>query len=206
MAKIRIYIVDDHQLLIDGIRLMLRGAEDFEICGESNSAAVALTEISEDNVDIVLTDVSMPDMTGIEFSMKLKQLYPSMKILVLSMFENAALVKKLVKCGVNGYILKHKGKDELITAIRSIINGTKYFTEELKVHIRENTLNTAVTLTTREIEIVGFMAKGFSSIQIAKSLFISENTVETHRRNIFRKTGSHSAIELINYAKMHHLI
>ena len=206
MDKVKIFIVDDHQLLIDGIKLMLSGIDDFEVCGESNSAILALSQITSSKVDIVLTDISMPDMTGMEFSIKLKEKHPSIKILILSMFENAPLLKKLISIGIHGYILKHKGKEELIYAIRSVLKGTRYFTEELKVHIRENNNIGNITLTKREIEVVVCMSKGFSSTQIAKALFISENTVETHRRNIFRKTDSHSAIELINYAKEQHII
>ena len=206
MDKVKIFIVDDHQLLIDGIKLMLSGIDDFEVCGESNSAILALSQINPSKVDVVLTDISMPDMTGMEFAIKLKEKHPSIKILILSMFENAPLLKKLISIGIHGYILKHKGKEELIYAIRSILKGTRYFTEELKVHIRENNTAGNITLTKREIEVVVCISKGFSSPQIAKVLFISENTVETHRRNIFRKTNSHSAIELINYAKEQHII
>jgi two-component system nitrate/nitrite response regulator NarL len=204
--KVKIFIVDDHQLLIDGIKLMLSGIDDFEVCGESNSAILALSKINPSMVDVVLTDISMPDMTGMEFAIKLKEKHPSIKILILSMFENAPLLKKLISIGIHGYILKHKGKEELIYAIRSILKGTRYFTEELKIHIRENNNTGTITLTKREIEVVVCISKGFSSPQIAKALFISENTVETHRRNIFRKTNSHSAIELINYAKEQHII
>ena len=207
MEKIRIFIVDDHQLVIDGIKTMLAGVADFFLCGESNDAIDALMKIESVKPDIVLTDVSMPEMTGIEFSKRLKKQYPHIKILVLSMFDNGQLIKQLANTGINGYILKNKGKDELIAALKSIAGGTNYFTEEIKAHIRNNQItHEAVALTSREIEIIGLTAKGLSSAQIATKLFISENTVETHRRNIYRKTNAHSAIELLNYVKAHHLM
>ncbi len=201
MEETKIYIVDDHQLIIDGVKLMLSNTA-FQIIGESNSATRALQEIVELRPNIVITDISMPEMTGVELVRRLKQQDPTLKILVLSMFDNPTLLDDLMASNISGFVLKDKGKDDLIYALEQISKGQIYFSPEIMQHlisIRKEI--TAPRLTLREIEIIRLLDEGLNSSQMAERLYISENTIETHRRNILRKTDTHSATELLRYAR-----
>jgi two-component system nitrate/nitrite response regulator NarL len=210
MTPLNIYIVDDHQMVIDGIRMMLAGVPGIYVSGESNGAAHALAAFEQQQPDIVISDVSMPDISGIVFAREIKRRFPGVKILILSMFDNAHILHELRACGIEGYILKHKGREELLRALYALAEGEAYFTEELHSYLNPATGRTGDTpvnmLTAREREIVKLISSGFSSAEIAKQLFISEHTVETHRRNIYRKTSTHSAIELINLVREQNLL
>lgn len=205
MRKIGIYIVDDHQIIIDGLKLMLFNSA-FEIVGESNSATRALTEITLLNPDIVITDISMPEMSGLELVRRLKSQNPMIKILVLSMFENPAILKDLLLSDISGFVLKDKGQDELVCAVNQISKGQCYFSIEVMKYIVEIKTQSDNRLTLREIEIVKLLDEGLSSNRIAEALFISTNTIETHRRNILKKTNTHSVTELLRYTKDNKLI
>ena len=201
MEENKIYIVDDHQLIIDGVKLMLANSAH-KVVGENKSAAKALDEITALQPDIVITDISMPEMTGVELVKRLKQQNSSLKILVLSMFDNPALLSDLMSSNIAGFVLKDKGKDELIYAIEQVARGQIYFSPEIMQHLLSfRKQNDTQRLTLREIEIIKLLNEGLNSSQMANRLFISENTVETHRRNILRKTDTHSATELLRYAR-----
>ena len=201
MEKTKIYIVDDHQLIIDGVKLMLSNT-DFEIIGASNSATKALQEIVELQPNIVISDISMPEMTGVELVRRLKTQNPSLKVLMLSMFDNPTLLDDLMASNISGFVLKDKGKDDLIYALEQISKGQIYFSPEIMQHLLSVRKEiTAPRLTLREIEIIRLLDEGLNSGQMAERLFISENTIETHRRNILRKTDTHSATELLRYAR-----
>lgn len=206
MEEMKIYIVDDHQLIIDGVKLMLLDT-NCEIVGESNSAVKALTEIPKLQPTIVICDISMPEMTGVELVIRLKQQNASLKIMVLSMFDNPALLADLMHSKIDGFVLKNKGKEELVYAIEQIAKGQTYFSPEIMQHLLSFTKNNGQPrLTLREMEIIKLLDEGLSSVQMANKLNISENTVETHRRNILRKTATHSATELLRYARNNKLI
>lgn len=201
MDETKIYIVDDHQLIIDGVKLMLADTP-YKIIGESVTASKVLHEIEELKPSIVITDISMPDITGVELSRVLKQKYPSVKILVLSMFDNPTLLNELLDSNIAGFVLKNKGKEELIYAIEQVSKGQVYFSAEIMQHLLSLRKSSDLPrLTLREIEIIKLLDTGLNSLQMAKRLFISENTVETHRRNVLRKTNTHSATELLRYAR-----
>ena len=206
MEDTKIYIVDDHRLIIDGVKLMLSNTP-FEIVGSSNSAVTALAEIAILKPTIVITDISMPEMTGVELVRRLKQQNASIKVLVLSMFDNPALLDDLMESCISGFVLKDKGKEDLIYAIEQIVNGQVYFSPEIMQHILSMRKDfQSARLTLREIEIIRLLDEGLNSSQMAAKLFISDNTIETHRRNILRKTNTHSATELLRYARDNKLI
>lgn len=208
MSKITIHIVDDHQMLIDGLKALLKGEDRFEIIGESNNGNTALEKIEKQQPDILLTDINMPEMNGIELCKKIKAKYSSIKIIALSMYGERGMISEMLQAGVNGYILKNTGKAELISAITKVAGGGMFFSDEVSVEMMkavaapaEKTESEAeVNLTQREIEIVQLIAKEMSNAEIAEKLFISERTVETHRKNIFRKTATKSVVGLIKYA------
>ncbi|MES2837878.1 MAG: response regulator transcription factor [Bacteroidota bacterium] len=200
--KIKIVLVDDHQMLIDGIKSLLSGAENFEVIAEFTSAKKLLEQIKELNPYIVITDINMPEMSGIELTLELKKNYPFIKILALSMHGDKAMISKMIDAGVSGYILKNTGKAELLEALTQISSGNVFYSHEVAnelIHAKQNISN-EVNLTPREVEIIQLIAKEKSNAQIADELSISERTVETHRKNIFRKTNTKSVIGLVKFA------
>lgn len=211
MEKIKLAIVDDHQIVIDGISSLLDGHEPFVIVARSTSPVQMLELLKEAPVDILLTDIMMPVMNGQQLAAKVRELYPSIKILALSMSGQGDTVNEMINnADIAGYVLKNIGKEELAYAIKKIAGGGIYFSEqvldELTKFSNVKRENEETHLTQREIEIVGLIEKELSNKEIADKLYISERTVETHRKNIFRKTRTNSVIGLIKYAYEHKLI
>ena len=214
LSKTRLLIVDDHQMLLDGIRALLQDVDQFEIIAEAHHGAQALEILSTNDIDIVLTDINMPEMNGIELAQKIQTSFPNTKILALSMFSEKQTIRDMIDAGVSGYILKNTGKEELVGALTKIASGGLFFGDEVTNEMmRMMTDNEKlskkqeeVTLTIREKEILKLIYKEYSNSQIANELFISERTVETHRKNIFRKTNTKSIVGLIKYAYEHQLV
>jgi DNA-binding NarL/FixJ family response regulator len=211
MKKIRIGIVDDHQIVIDGIVALLRDQVQFEIVGTNISAKKMLQELKICKPDVLLTDVIMPEMNGKEFSKAVKEQNPQIKIMVLSMNSDLETIQYLIKeANISGYVLKNISKSELIQAIELVAEGKVYFSKEVKSELGKweeiKNENTEAALTTREIEIIKLLEEELTTKQIAERLFISERTVETHRKNIFRKTDNHTVLGLIKYAYLHKII
>ncbi|HPH24615.1 MAG TPA: response regulator transcription factor [Chitinophagaceae bacterium] len=209
--KINVAIVDDHQIVIDGITSLLDGHTNIQIAITNTNASEMLHQLSEQNIDILLTDIMMPIMNGQELAKKVKQEFPQIKILALSMSGQGHTVNQMINdADIAGYVLKNIGKQELIHAIEKIASGGIYFSEEVLNELEHfsnmKKENVETNLTTREIEIIKLIEKECSNKDIASQLFISERTVETHRKNIFRKTKTNSVIGLIKYAYEHKLI
>jgi two-component system, NarL family, nitrate/nitrite response regulator NarL len=208
---IRIAIVDDHQIVIDGIMALLNGHEELEVVAIDTSAPNMLKRMSGIQVDLLLTDIMMPEMNGNEFATEVRKKYPDIKILALSMSGQGELVDGMINnADINGYVLKNISKQDLLHAIRKIAAGGIYFSDEVLNELTSFSQmrkeEEKVQLTVREKEIIQLMEKEFSNKQIADSLFISERTVETHRKNIFRKTNTNSVLGLIKYAYQHKII
>lgn len=198
-----IFIVDDHQMVIDGLRLIIDTIEGFEIVGESTSALHALDVLATVNADILLTDVSMPEMSGIELTRLVKKKYPHIKIIALSMFSESQVVAEMIDAGISGYILKNTGKQELIEALNKVASGQNYFGQDITLQLMKSfkrNQDETSRLTDREIEIIRMIEQDFGNKQIADMLFISERTVETHRKNILRKTNTQTVVGLLKYA------
>jgi two-component system nitrate/nitrite response regulator NarL len=208
MSEIRIYIVDDHQIVIDGLKLMLENTSGMTLVGDNTHPEKALEEVNQLQPDVLICDVNMPGMTGIELSKTLKKQNSKINILILTMIDSVHTLNELLDSGVKGYVLKNKGREELISAIQAVASGNNFFSAEImrQVLAAAKNIDKPQRLTTREIEIIKLLAKGLNSNEIAEQLFISENTVETHRRNILRKTNTHSTVEMINYSKSNHII
>jgi DNA-binding NarL/FixJ family response regulator len=198
-----IFIVDDHQMVIDGLRLIIDTIEGFEIVGESTGASNALDELDTVNADILLTDVSMPEMSGIELTRLVKKKHPHIKIIALSMFSESQVVAEMIDAGISGYILKNTGKQELIEALNKVSSGQNYFGQDITLQLMRSfkrNQDESSRLTDREIEIIRMIEQDFGNKQIADMLFISERTVETHRKNILRKTNTQTVVGLLKYA------
>ena len=208
---IRLAVVDDHQIVIDGIKALLHGEKNFQLVASSIHPEEILEALSTKEVDILLTDVVMPGMNGYELAKQVRLKFPTIKILALSMSGEGDMINSMIKdADISGYVLKNIGKEELTTAINQIADGEHYFSEEVLKEMTKadniRKVNQEVHLTTRELEIMQLIEKELCNKEIADKLYISERTVETHRKNIFRKTKTSSVIGLIKYAYEHKLI
>lgn len=211
--KTTIYIVDDHQIMIDGITALLKNDPQFMIIGSTTNPKQALQELENNPPAILITDISMEELSGIELTKKVKTRLPAMKVLALSMYNDRETISEMLEAGINGYVLKNTGQEELVTALKKINAGNMFFSDEvtaemMKAVVRSKAVEEkeTISLTAREVEIVKLIADELSNVQIGEKLFISERTVETHRKNIFRKTNTKSVAGLIKYAYEHKLI
>lgn len=211
MAKtgtIKILLVDDHRIVLDGLKSLFNDDADFDITAAVSTPAEALEKIKTALPDILLTDYTLPGMTGLELSAIIKEKYPSVKRVILSMHDEGHLVKQVMKAGVDGYLLKSIQQAELKSALRQIMNGMPYISPEITKQLMTGLASEGKQelLTEREQEILRLIVKEFSNKQIADKLFISERTVETHRKNIFRKTNTASLVGLVKFAFEHNIV
>jgi DNA-binding NarL/FixJ family response regulator len=204
----KIFLVDDHAILLDGIKSILEKEPTLKVIGEANTAEVALEFIKQHEVDLLITDFNLPEMDGLALVRLVKKISPITKIIMLSMHDEVHLVKEILKEGIDGYILKNDSHKELLSAIAAVDAGKIYLSNDIN-KIIINSLqfpDEERMLTDREREILKLIAKEFSNRDIADQLFISERTVETHRKNIFRKTKTNSLVGLIKFAYANNLI
>lgn len=209
--QVKIGIVDDHQMFIDGIRSLLRKEDNAVFVFEANTAEDALSILKTQVPDLLITDISMPGMSGTDLTKVVKGLYPDMKVLVLTMYNDPSIISEILNAEAEGYILKNTGKNELINAINKIMDGGTYYSKEVLAKIRElNRKNSALVqkeeLSPREIEILQLVCDELTTAEIAEKLFLSTHTVDTHRKNILKKTGHKTIVGLIKYAFEHNLI
>lgn len=204
----KIFLTDDHAILLGGLIKILSTEDDFEVVGSAGSVKSTLEELTRLNVDLLITDYNLPDDDGLSLIRRVKQKYPAIKIIVLSMHEEAHLIKEVLKEGVDGYLLKKDSHQELINAVRAVKEGKVYLSSDVNAmlmrglhHNEEQRL-----LTDREREILKLISKEYTNRMIAEELYISERTVETHRKNIFRKTGTNNLVGLIKFAYANNLI
>jgi DNA-binding NarL/FixJ family response regulator len=210
-GKISLALVDDHQIVIDGLMSLLKGHDKFRFAFATTDPCEVEEKLNHTSVDILLTDVVMPKLPGNVLARNVRQKFPFIKILALSMSGQGDLVNEMINdADISGYVMKNIGKQELIRAIEKIAGGGIYFSEEvideLKRTSERKKKNDEVHLTDREIEILRLIEKEYNNKQIAEALFISERTVETHRKNIFRKTNTNTVIGLVKYAYEQRLI
>ncbi len=204
--ELKIVIVDDHQLFLDGIKSLLKKEKKIHFVHESLSAEGALNYIRKNNVDMLITDISMPGMSGTELTKIIKHEFPHIKVLVLTMFNNPAIINDILQAEAEGYILKNTGKQELLAAVNKIMdNGTFYSNEVMNLMINHNRKKLIPSiekeeLTHRELEILKLVCEELTTASIAEKLFISPRTVDTHRKNILEKTKSKTIVGLIKYA------
>ena len=217
MDKIRILLADDHTLIRSGIATLLQNIKDFVIVGEAEDGEDAVHKTSELRPTVVVIDLSMPKLSGIEATKIIKKRYPDTNVLVLTMHENEEYVYQILKSGASGYVLKSAGRDELTAAIRAAAKGEKYFSPRISQLMAEGYVKRVekggqeapkadVLLTRREREILALVANGLTNQQIADQLFISPRTVDTHRTNIMQKLEIHDLANLVRYAIEHGII
>lgn len=207
-------LVDDHPVVVEGLKNMLRPAQDLKVVAQAHSGTEALRLLSEHpEVEVAVLDLNMPEMSGVELAKAIKSSWPRIRVLILSMFHDHATVADVLEAGGSGYVLKTATQAELSEAIRQVAAGHNYFSPEVAATLLQNIqipnaleATRAADLTSREREILRLIAREYSNQAIADELFISERTVETHRRNLFTKTNSKSVVGLIQYAMRYKLI
>lgn len=212
MRKIRIAIIDDHQIVLDGLQLLLHNAKEISIIAATTSPQKILALVAKNKIDLLLTDIYMSEMMGIDLAKEVYKLNKNLHIIALSMNNEANIVEELInEVDIGGYLLKTINKEELIHAINTVANGGYYFSDGILEQLKSSqdqkneNLEKAALLTPREIEIVSLIAKEYSNKKIAAELFISERTVETHRKNIFRKTETHTVIGLLQFVRQYNI-
>lgn len=210
---IRILIVDDHRILRAGLKTLLSMESDLEVVGEATCADEAIQAAEILKPDIVLMDIGMPGMDALEATRILTRTYPNMKVLILTMHEDSTLLQEYINAGAAGYIIKRAAESELIDAIFAVSKGIIYVHPTLMrsllspvQKIVPQVTTDPEPLTSREIEILSYIVKGYTNRQIAHSLSISVRTVETHRSNLMDKLNLHTRVDLVRYATEHKLI
>ncbi len=213
MTKIRVLLVDDHTLLREGLRALLENYGDIEVAGDVQNGEEALAQVGALGPDVVLMDIAMPGMTGLEATRKIRERFPEMRVLILTQLEDRQLVFSLLQAGASGYVLKRALGTDLVSAIRSVYNGGTFLDPSVTMTVVDKALHSDAkdgvpleTLTEREREILRHIAQGKTNLQIAKALSLSINTVVWHRANLMGKLGLHKATDLVRYALQHRLV
>ena len=207
MSKpIRVALCDDHRIVIDGLRTLLQGVDEVECVGTASNGVEALYLTEHIEVDVLLTDLDMPEMSGFQLTERIKEKRPGVKVLVLSMHEEPAVVKQAMDLGADGYLIKSAGRDEVLLAIREVHAGRKHFgsgvMEAFMKHGAQVQQGSVLLkeLSEREIEVLAALAEGLGNKEIGEKLFISPRTVDTHRTNLMKKLDTHNVAGLVRIA------
>ncbi len=210
LDKIKILLVDDHKLVRDGIISLLQGEEKFEIVGQAENGLEAIEKIERLSPDLIILDINMPIMNGLDCAKKVAEKFPEVRILTLTMLSEQEHIKNMLAAGVGGYILKNSGRSELIEAIETVMSGQNYFSNEVKNviimdMIKKKTSTGKISgeiipLTPRELDVLQLIVDEYTNQEIADKLFISVRTVDAHRRNLLEKTGSRNTAGLVKFA------
>lgn len=212
MKKVKVVLVDDHKLFRNGLSTLLKAEKEIEITGEAENGKEFCKLLQKTMPDVVLMDIEMPVMNGIEASHLAIQMYPDLKIVTLSMYGEEEYYLKMIEAGAKGFILKNSGIDEVVKAIKTVYNGGTFFSQEVLYNVVKNIQEVkkdktpAIKLSNRENEILHLICKGFSNQEIAEELNISKRTVDKHRANILDKTNTHNTASLVMYAVENKLI
>ncbi len=218
MAKnVRIHLADDHQIIIHGIQTLLNTVPDFQVVGFSLNGTTVYEDVIKNRADVLVLDISMPEKDGIEVVKEFAAKGFPCKVIILSSYDDLKLIKEIMDMGVIGYLTKQCAGDSIIEAVQTVAKGEEYFCETIREKIfshatknnpKLNTYKPNVNplLTEREIEIIILIALEYSGKEISEQLFISTNTVETHRKNIMKKLKAKNTIGIVKYAMNNHLV
>lgn len=209
----KILIADDHAIVRTGLRTLLQSESTFELVGEASGGYEAIEKVRDTPPDVLLLDLSMPDLDGIGVTRKLKPEYPDLRILILTIHEDEALVREAIKAGASGYILKKAAESELVSAINVLMRGDMYVDHSLLRTLvedpdkpEEGDIQLIESLTPREQDVLGLIVLGYTNRQIGEELNISVRTVEGHRANLSEKIGAQSRADLVRFARDHGLL
>lgn len=199
MKPIEIFLADDHGMMNAGLTALLQQEPDMEVRGIFTSAQQLLDRMQFDTPDLVISDISMPDMNGLELAKIIREKHPKVRIILLTMHASAAWVKQAKETGVQGYLLKESGLQEMRDAIHTVMNGEKYISSKAAVNLLKEEQE-GTRITPRETEILQMLARGLTTKEIADAVFVSTTTIDTHRKNLLAKTGVANTAELIVWA------
>lgn len=207
MKKIRLFLIDDHRMMVDMWYALLSTDPRFEVTGFALDGITAIDKIRQQMPEVILMDITMPGRSGIELTKLVKEEWPEMRVLAVSMHNNIQLIKQIMRNGALGFVSKQSGFEEMSQAILAVAEGESYISEDIKELITAQAIQPDQDspaarlneLTKREIEVVDLLREGLSSKQIAERLFISNRTVEVHRYNIFRKLNVSNIVSLIKF-------
>ncbi|WP_435578138.1 response regulator [Gilvibacter sp.] len=210
--SIKIAITDDHQLVLQGIKSMLSDTEEVSVVAGFSTAEQTLRGLASSKAEVLLLDINLPDLDGISLSKKLLQQQPELKIIALTNFEDLSFVKRMLKNGVHGYLLKNTDKLELISTLKAVLSGEIYLQKDLQKRLllndtKSNSRNQLIPkLTRREQEVLQAIAEELTTKEISEKLFISPKTVETHRMNLMSKLGAKNSVGIIKIALENELL
>ncbi len=210
---IKILVADDHQLLIDGIRSTLDNVDDIRIVAEANNGEQVLDKLKEVDVDVVLLDINMPVMDGLECCKLIKSQFPETKVIALSQYNEKRFIRRMVKNGAKGYVLKDTDREELTEAIKQVCAGGTYFSKKLSFDLianeankKDNNTKLFPKLSTREHQVLKLICQEYNTQEIADALFISHYTVEGHRTSLLNKSGAKNIAGLVKWAIENELV
>ncbi|GAA4404137.1 response regulator transcription factor [Nibrella viscosa] len=216
MSPIRVIITDDHEMILDSLSLLLSRIDGIEVIGTFNDSRDVVDFLRGNAVDVVLSDMNMPHLDGINLTLQIRQHFPTTKVLMLTISEDVDSIRDAFRAGISGYVMKKAGKAELEKALKTVARGEKYFSESVMTKLMalpvepirpsDEAPAPLAPLTDRELDIIRLIAQELSTNAIAEKLFISPGTVETHRHNILRKLGVKNSIGIIKYAVRHGLL
>jgi len=198
--KTKVFIVDDHYMVIEGIRSLLQNEKDIEWTGHATNAASCLAFLNQQLPDVILMDINLPDQSGIDLCKDVKEKYPSVSIIGLSTFNQQSFIEKMMENGASGYVLKNATQKEITEAIETVAKGKTYLSFEASATLRKNKNSDTPVLTRREKEVLVLIADGMTNNEIAQKLFISVTTVDTHRKNLLAKFETKNMASLIKMA------
>ena len=205
---ISVYIVDDHAIVVEGIYSLLLKEKGVEVAGFASNAANCIEFFTKQTADVILMDISLPDMNGVDLCRMIKKKYPGIMILALSTFNQGTYIRKMMESGASGYLLKNAGRQEIIDAIKIVRKGEIYFSHDAGQALQCDTAqqNSIPQLSKREKEVLVHIAEGLTNTQIAEKLFISVDTVDSHRKNLHAKLNVNNTAMLVRFAVENNLL
>jgi len=206
MMKMKVFIVDDHYMVIEGIRSLLQNEKNIEWMGHAMNADSCIAFLKQQTPDVILMDINIPGKSGIDLCKEVREKYPSIFIIGLSTFNQQSLIQKMMDNGASGYLLKNATQEELMEGIETVIKGKTYLSDEAALSLRKSPEGDTPVLTRREKEVLTLIAEGMTNVEIAKHLFISVTTVDTHRKNLLAKFEAKNIAALVKYAVQMQLI
>lgn len=204
--KVSIFIVDDHYMVIEGIRSLLQNERDIEWLGHATNAASCMAFLKRQQPDIILMDVNLPDRSGTDLCKDVSQSYPAVFVLGLSTFNQQAIIRNMMENGASGYLLKNASREEILEAIFAVKAGKQYLSHEARLSLRDTNKTDAPLVSRREREVLLLIADGFTNAEIAEKLFISISTVNTHRKSLLAKFNVNNTATLIKMAAKFNII
>ena len=206
MTRIKLAITDDHKMVLKGIESMLKGTREIDVVGTYENAEKTIENLEKDKPDVLLLDINLPDINGIDLCKQLLKKYSDLKIIALTNFDDISFTKRMLKNGAHGYLLKNTDKLEILEALKTVLSGVLYIQKDIQKKLlnqttkKRNDNGLQPNLTRREQDVLAAISEELTTQQISEKLFISVKTVETHRMNIMSKLGAKNSVGIIKIA------